>query len=885
MLACCQSTEGETFLFKEPALRTYVLTAVPPPSKPLPPTLLSTATRLLAASRDGSANRVHLSHRILLRTSPDTTPEQLLDSVGSTLKISRRLDTRLAILEALDPLAAARECERLSKLPGAEVCRPILHRPMGRHHAYAPAPNDLFFPQQWHLENRNPQTGGRTGVDLNIRSAWSVSRGAGVVIGMGDDGVDSSHPDLAPQAAAGLQFNFVNLSADGSPIAFNSNHGTAVAGILAASANNQIGISGTAPAAKIASWVIFDQNDFPASEERLMDMFQYQSNVVAVQNHSWGNPNPSQLDVGILESRGISNAVTYGRGGRGVVMVRSAGNNRADGGNVNDDAYANNPLIIAVGAVRSDGRSTRYSNPGACLLVSAPSAESNQSGTAVDLAFPSLFTTDRVGSAGFNQVGTEAHPELADYAFDVTGFTGTSGSAPQIAGITALMLSANPQLGYRDVHQILALTSRQTHLDDPDIQTNQAGLRFSHNSGFGVPDAGYAVRLALVWSNRPPATVLSVSIANTISIPDDGLRVVVTGASVPTNLFSIPAFPSLGTHPDAPTLVVPVSQVGLAAAPIKTNLQGRGALILRSSATIALLEPSIHSFSNKIAQAAAAGASFAIIQNDRDAKERITMADTDFAPIPAVFIDQNSGDALSLLLKQHPETLVGIATHPAQYRFAVKGSILIENVGLRLVTTHKRRADLRITLVSPSGTRSIMQRKGYSVGGGFEEWTYYSVVHYFESNEGEWTVDVTDENPEQTGSLSKATLFMSGVPIVDTDRDGLDDRWEKAYFGSLNAQAHEDPDLDGSTNLLEQLLGTDPRIDQNGLAFTLSPWSEGLVRLSWIGKANARYEIRGSPIVNGTFKPLAIADGSFPEFEAYLPFKGSGYFFELAPAP
>ncbi len=873
----------DSFLFQDHGLRRYELVNLPQTSGAAVPTLGPPPSPLLPATREGSTNRVHFTRDILLQTAAGTSIEEFLDSARSSLLVARKLEPNLAILRAMDPLAAARESERLSKFPNVDVCRPVLHRPLGRHFAYAQAPNDLYFPQQWYLENREAQTGAPKGVDINIRSAWTVSRGSGVTVALGDDGVDFGHADLAPQSATAFHFNFINLNGDGSPLHFDANHGTAVAGILAAAGKNQIGISGAAPDSKLASWVIFDQNGFPASEERLMDMFQYQSNRVSIQNHSWGNPNRTQLDVGPLILHGISNAVTRGRQGLGVIIVRSAGNNRRDAGNVNDDAYANHPLVVAVGAVRSDGRAARYSNPGACMLVAAPSAESNESDAAVDLSFPSMFTTDRVGPSGFNPFGTDSHPELADYGFDATGFSGTSASAPQISGIAALMLSANPRLGFRDVQQIFILASRQSYPQDPDIERNQAGLRFSHNTGFGVPDAGYAVRLALAWSNRPPFALVSVSITNAIPIPDDGLRVVVQGANVPTNLNSIPAFPSLGLHADAPTPLMPVVDVGLATGPINTNLQGKGALITRSPASIALFEPAIHSFSNKIERAAAAGAVMAIIQNDRDSRERVIMDDTDFAPIPAVFIDQNSGDALGLLLKQHPATLVGIATTPAQYRFTVSDSILVEHVGLQITTTHRLRSDLRITLVSPSGTRSVLQRKGLGSSSGFATWTYYSVKHHFERSRGEWVLEVTDENPTRTGSLANATLFMSGVRIDDTDGDGLDDHWEKARLGSLSFRSDEDPDLDGYSNMLEQLLGSDPSRNEDGLGFTLSIWSEGMFRLSWVGRPGRSHLIRGASKLGQPFKLLGQTDGILPETEFFFPSKESTYFFELAP--
>ena len=83
-----------------------------------------------------------------------------------------------------------------------------------------------------------------------------------------------------------------------------------------------------------------------------------------MQNHSQGHDNAGQNLPTLLEEIGISNALNYGRSGRGVVMVRAAGNLRTTEVNADDDGYPNDPRVIAVGAVRIDGRVASFSNPG-----------------------------------------------------------------------------------------------------------------------------------------------------------------------------------------------------------------------------------------------------------------------------------------------------------------------------------------------------------------------------------------------------------------------------------------------------------------------------------------------------------------------------------------
>src|SRR5207249_1165002 len=343
----------------------------------------------------------------------------------SPLTPARVVAPNLFILQAPDALTALIEAQRLADQPQVLMSCPVRRQlRIHLHGPYSARPNDPYFDEQWNLENRDA-TGTSLGVDLNLRAAWPVTRGAGVVIAVADDGVDLAHPEFVGRASNDLHFYFDGAkgTTNAMPVDSDDNHATEVAGLALAEGNNHCGMSGVAPQALLASWKIFLGLKSVATDEQMMDMFQYRSNIVSVENHSWGKgqDDASQLAPSWWETIGISNAVAFGRGGRGVLIVHSAGNGREGGMNANDDGYANDPRVICVASVRQSGRVATYSNPGACVLVAAPGGDD-------DIG---IFTTDRQGSAGDNPLGLGSDFADRDYVFS-TSVVGTSFSAPQI---------------------------------------------------------------------------------------------------------------------------------------------------------------------------------------------------------------------------------------------------------------------------------------------------------------------------------------------------------------------------------------------------------------------------------------------------------------------
>lgn len=412
-------------------------------------------------------------------------------------------------------------------------------------------PNDPFVQLQWHLKYQGQQ-GAVEGTDINVESVWnypSISadnsiRGRGVVIGIVDDGMEWSHPDLAPNVIKELQYDWNGQDNDPKPDYFKvdadgyldpDNHGTACAGVAAARGNNRIGVSGVAPEANLAGMRLIAGPSTDLDEAEAMT---WKMGDIHVLSNSWGYPAfeaTPDLSVawyplrenGPLTEAALKYAVDYGRGGRGTIITFAAGNDdefyvmqedqsitsEKSGARMDFSALQSSIYTIAVGAVNSMGVKSNYSQIGAALLISAPSNTTDGSGLGV-------MTTDNKGRFGYNR-GFQKH----DFASsgDVTKtFGGTSSACPVVSGVIALMLEENPDLGWRDVQEILIRSAVKVDEDDADWIENGAGLHFNHKYGAGLVNAAAAVELASTWINLGPQKSQTVSPNETTPIAVSG---------------------------------------------------------------------------------------------------------------------------------------------------------------------------------------------------------------------------------------------------------------------------------------------------------------------------------------------------------------------------
>ena len=358
-------------------------------------------------------------------------------------------------------------------------------------------PNDSKFSDQWHLRNTG-QTNGLAGEDANVTGVWDYYNGSGVVIGIVDDGLDWDHPDLDDHYESSLDYDYCGNDGNPSPSNWDA-HGTAAAGVAAAVGNNSLGVSGAAPAAGLAGIQLISCS---LTDTKEANAISHNRQSIDIYSNSWGpSDNGNTLEAPGPLTLAVFEADAYqGRGGLGNLIVWAAGNGLSNGDDANMDGYANSRYTIAVAAITHQGDQAWYSEPGANILVTAPSDGDGEG----------ITTTDIEGSSGYTN---------NDYT---DNFGGTSSATPLVSGVLALLLDANQNLTWRDIQHILVNSARINDGSDSSWWTNGAGHEVSHKYGFGAIDAGAAVAIAENWSTVGPEMNFSGGLLNpAATIPDN----------------------------------------------------------------------------------------------------------------------------------------------------------------------------------------------------------------------------------------------------------------------------------------------------------------------------------------------------------------------------
>ena len=310
--------------------------------------------------------------------------------------------------------------EALGRNPAVEYAEPD--------QIVTPAAADQYIDRQYALNNTGQSFTNTTGTlavgagtadaDVDAVEAWGVTKGHGIRVAVLDSGVATDHPDINPNVALRANFSNARTNED------KYGHGTHVAGIIAAVAENGIGVAGVCPGCTILAGKVLNDSGGGSSSGLANGINWSVSNGAKVIN----------MSLAVRPSRTLETAVNNAWN-KGVVLVAAAGN----GGNQNmmyPGAYSN---VIAVAATDNHDNKASFSTYGPWVDIAAP-------GVSVYSTFPTgsfVLGTQNNRSSGYD-IGS-----------------GTSMSAPIVAATAALAWSVSPELDNHAIREKVQSSAEQ----------------------------------------------------------------------------------------------------------------------------------------------------------------------------------------------------------------------------------------------------------------------------------------------------------------------------------------------------------------------------------------------------------------------------------------
>ena len=302
-------------------------------------------------------------------------------------------------------------------------------------------PDDPQFGAQWHYHNTG-QSNGTAGADISLKQAWAIEKGSpDIIVAIVDDGIQFNHPDLEENMWEDIGFNFVDNNANVIP----GDHGTHVAGTVAAVSNNGVGVAGVAGGSGIGDGVrLMSAQVFRGNATGGFELAPVWAadNGAAISQNSWGYTAPGIFEQAVLDAIDYFNVNGGGDMMEGGITIFAAGNSGSSG-----DLYPGfYEGAMSVAATNHNDQRSPYSTFGSWVDISAPGGE----------------------TPGNNVGGVLSTVTGSGYAF----YQGTSMACPHVSGVAALILSYAPDtlmLTNTDLFDILVTTTDNHYDVNPDF--------------------------------------------------------------------------------------------------------------------------------------------------------------------------------------------------------------------------------------------------------------------------------------------------------------------------------------------------------------------------------------------------------------------------------
>jgi subtilisin family serine protease len=463
-------------------------------------------------SVEGDANPQLVSDELLVRFDPQKQPdpEGILEGFGMKIVHRGRAGTYRAEVTRDTPFDVLEAVKRLRASEGALFAEPNFHYLADR---YESIPSDPLFGEQWHHRNSGA-SGGTLDADADTTLAWDITQGdASAVIAVVDNTFDIDHEDLVANlhanageiAGNGLDddgngyiddvsgWDFVFADNDPRPVAAGDNHGTAVAGVAVARADNRAGVAGACPNCSYIPLSVFGNcgtggSGCLSNNAAFAEAFDYATfSDAKIITNSWGLGNPSGTASAAVAAA-IHDATAAGK------LVLFAGGNSPSA----DYCIAGYPSLADVVAVSSSSNLDRKVNghaQGQCIDVLSPTrwggADSpSPTGTLA------ITTTDRTATAGYNTTDPACSGGLVELGNQryTRCFSGTSSATPLVAGVAGLLLSERPTLTRVEAQRVLQDTTDRIE-DSLGSYRTESGYSQPNTHAFGRINAGEALRL------------------------------------------------------------------------------------------------------------------------------------------------------------------------------------------------------------------------------------------------------------------------------------------------------------------------------------------------------------------------------------------------------